>query len=121
MNHIWLTFNLAGNYIGNKNLKPGGDVRKFVRWVEAVQLAYPENPYMRLFCGLGHVILGNHERALGYRARCVGIVEGSESWQHRFKTFGLDRIVKDFPDSPDEVYRALDRIALLCPPANRPL
>lgn len=121
MNNVWLTFNLAGNYIGNKNLKAGGDAGKFVAWVEAVQLAYPDNPYMRLFAALGQTILGNRRQALDYLALCKSLVQGNRSWEHRFAAFGLDAIVADFPETAEEVFRVLDKVASEYPGAGRSL
>lgn len=114
LNNIWLTFNLLANYIGNKNLKPGGDAAKFVRWVEAVRVSYPENPYMCLFAGLGRVVMGDREQALEHHAACCTILGQSEVWSHRFERFGLDELVKNFPQNDVEVYRALERIEGFC-------
>lgn len=110
MKNIWLTFNLAGNYINNKNLKPDGNPEKFVSWVEAVQVAYPDNPYMHLFAGLGHVLLGNQKRAARHHEQSKKIVESSENWRYRFNKFCLDKILLDFPTSDMHVYEALNDI-----------
>jgi len=110
LNNIWLTFNLLANYIGNKNLKPAGDAAKFVRWVEAVRVSYPENPYMSLFAGLGRVVMGDREQALEHHAACCAILGQSEVWNHRFERFGLDELVKNFPENDVEVYRGLEEL-----------
>lgn len=110
MKNIWLTFNLAGNYIGNKNLAPGGDAVKFVRWVNALRISYPENPYMALFSGLGQVIAGNLEQGLADHAQCAAILARSDSWQYRFEAFQLAGLMRDFPRHRHEVYRALATI-----------
>lgn len=110
LNNIWLTFNLLANYVGNKNLKLGGDAAKFVRWVEAVRVSYPENPYMCLFAGLGRVVMGDREQALEHHAACCAILGQSAVWNHRFERFGLDELVKNFPKNDVEVYRGLEEI-----------
>ena len=114
LNNIWLTFNLLANYVGNKNLKPGGDATKFVRWVEAVRVSYPENPYMCLFAGLGRVVMGDMARGLEHYAACCDLLDQSEVWSQRFERFGLDELVKNFPKNDVEVYMALERIESLC-------
>ncbi len=110
MKNIWLTFNLAGNYINNKNLKPGGNPHQFVSWVEAVQVSYPDNPYMHLFSGLGHILLGNTKNAKTHYEQCKKIVGSSESWDYRFKKFGFDGLMAEFPSQDSEVFEKLDAI-----------
>lgn len=110
MKNIWLTFNMAGNYIGNKNLAPGGDAAKFVRWVNALRISYPDNPYMALFAGLGQVIAGDLEQAEADYSQCAAILAASESWQHRFAAFRLTALMHEFPRSREQVFAALAAI-----------
>jgi len=110
LNNIWLTFNLLANYIGNKNLKPGGDASKFVRWIEAIRISYPENPYMCLFAGLGRVVMGDRERGLEHYAACCTLLGQSEVWSQRFERFGLHELVKIFPRNDVEVYSGLEDV-----------
>ena len=108
--NIWLTFNLLGNYIGNKNLKPDGRPEKFVSWVDAVRVAYPSNPYMLLFSGLGRVLMGEPERAKGLYEDARSIVDGSANWQYRFERFGLDDLLEHEPCEPSAVLDGLETI-----------
>ncbi|MFH1026757.1 MAG: radical SAM protein [Pseudomonadota bacterium] len=110
MKNIWLTFNMVGNYIGNKNLAPGGDVVKFVRWVNALRISYPDNPYMALFAGLGQVIAGNPGQGLADHALCAAMLAHSDSWRYRFEEFQLSGLMQDFPRSRSDVYEALAQI-----------
>ena len=114
--NIWLTFNLLGNYIGNKNLRPGGRPEKFVSWLDAVRVAYPKNPYMLLFAGLGRVLMGEPDRAEPLFAGAKAIVDGSANWQYRFGQFGLNDLLEQRPQSPRRVYDGLDVIWEACSP-----
>ncbi len=110
MKNIWLTFNMAGNYIGNKNLAPGGNSEKFVRWANALRISYPDNPYMALFAGLGQVIAGNPEQGCADHALCAAMLKHSDSWRYRFEAFKLEGLMQNFPGNRDEVYSALATI-----------
>ena len=107
MKNIWLTFNMAGNYIGNKNLAPDGDSEKFIRWVNALRISYPDNPYMALFAGLGQVIIGNNEQGLADYAQCAAILTCSDSWRYRFDVFLLAGLMRNFPQNRDQVFASL--------------
>jgi len=107
MKNIWLTFNLAGNYLGNKHLAPGGDPAKFLRWVSALRINYPENPYMALFAGLARTIDGDSAGASRDLERCAEIVGSSDSWRYRFDAFGLARLMQNFPQNRDGAFQAL--------------
>ena len=106
---IWFTFNLVGNFISNKNLRPGGRVEKFISWVEMAQEAYPTNPYMCLFLSLAYVIKGDEVRAMDYHERVVSSSK-SDYWQERFSAFGLDNIINNFPKSKTEAINAVERL-----------
>ena len=108
--NIWFTFNLLANYIHNKNLKSGGRPRKYVAWVEALQLCYPENPYMFLFGGLGRILMGDTDVARKSFVKAEKIVGGSENWNYRFKKFGIDSLLETFPQSSHEVYEKLESV-----------
>jgi len=118
--NVWLTFNLLGNYIGNKNLKPGGRPEKFVAWLDAVRVAYPKNPYMLLFAGLGRILMDVPAcgRELVEAARTI--VDSSPNWQHRFARFGLDELLKKIPGRPCEVQGRLADIWNRCMPPALP-
>ena len=108
--NIWFTFNLVANYINNKNLKPGGNPEKYVAWVEALQITYPENPYMRLFGGLGQILVGNADAAQTGFMKAEKIVSESEIWDYRFRQFGMDSLLERFPQDAQEVYERLEAI-----------
>ncbi|MBF0235850.1 MAG: hypothetical protein HQK65_22875, partial [Desulfamplus sp.] len=110
MNNIWLTFNILGNYICNKNLAPEGDPVKFVKWVNALRISYPENPYMALFAGLGQITLSNLTQGISDHATCVAILENSDSWRYRFDQFKLTNLVENFPMKQKDVYNILSTI-----------
>ena len=114
--NIWLTFNLLGNYIGNKNLKPGGRPEKFVAWVDAVRVAYPNNPYMLLFAGLGRVLMGESDRATRLFDGAQDIVDSSANWQYRFEQFGLKRLLEIRPHSSRQIFDGLEGIWDACSP-----
>ena len=105
---IWFTFNLVANYINNKNLKPGGRPEKLASWLEAVQIVYPNNPYMSLFAGLSHVMLGSAKPARRHLDITKKNLQGSEYWNRRFAQFNLTSIVSNFPQNADEVQKALE-------------
>ena len=105
---IWFSFNLIANYINNKNLKPSGRPDKLAAWLEAVQIAYPDNPYMALFTGLSYSSLGENESALSYYNKTRQILEKSAYWMHRFKQFSLTDILIKLPQNVYEVQDTLD-------------
>lgn len=114
--NVWLTFNLLGNYIGNKNLKPGGRPEKFVSWVDAVRVAYPGNPYMLLFAGLGRVLMGQSSQAEALFGEAQAIVDGSSNWQYRFGRFELNDLLEIRPQSSSQVFGRLEDIWNACVP-----
>ncbi len=105
---FWFTFNLVANYINNKNLKEGGNPEKLAAWLEAVQLVYPNNPYMPLFAALSYILLGNKEQAQKQFTKTKKNLEGAEYWNSRFNQFGLMDITNNFPQDADEVQKTLD-------------
>jgi len=105
---IWFTFNLVSNYINNKNLKSGGRPEKFVSWIEAVHIAYPDNPYMPLFAGIGHALLDNRETANRCLEKAKQCVKASRYWNNRFKLFGLTTFLTDFPQDAQEAQQLLE-------------
>lgn len=106
--HIWFTFNLVANYINNKNLKPNGGPAKFVSWVEAVQVVYPDNPYMPLFAGISHVLLGNNELANKNLEKAKQNLTVSKYWENRFNQFGLMDLITGFPKDAEEAHEVLE-------------
>ena len=94
---IWFAFNLLINFVGNKNLKDDGNPGKFTRWLEAVKIPYPQNPYMCLFAGLGRMLTGQRELALAHIRDTKSILAESEYWRQRFAQFDLTGMVDQFP------------------------
>jgi len=107
LKQIWFSFNLAGNYINNKNLKPGGRPEKFTSWVEAVQISYPKNPYMPFFTALGYVLQGEQMRAKKHLEKVKNILLEADYWVNRFNQFGIAPFVNNFPQNAQEVYEIL--------------
>jgi len=114
---IWFTFNLVGNYINNKNLRPGGRVEKFISWVEMAQTAYPTNPYMSLFLAMGYVLDGQGEQAAEHLEKAQTFHQ-TDYWMGRFIAFGLIEVLNDFPSSKDGVYQAIESLRLRNLPAE---
>lgn len=104
---IWFGFNLVANYINNKNLKDGGRPEKFVSWIEAIQVAHLQNPYMSLFAGLGHRLIGNSKSAENHITNTKNILEKSNYWSDRFSQFDLKELVVNFPEDVEEAKQAL--------------
>jgi radical SAM superfamily enzyme YgiQ (UPF0313 family) len=108
---IWFTYNLVANYINNKNLKPNSvnraNPRKFSKWLEAVGIGYPENPYMPVFAGIGRILSGENSLAEVNYSAAKRKLEQSEYWQWRFEEFGLSDLVEHPPQSADDVFAAL--------------
>ena len=104
---IWFGFNLVTNYINNKNLRGGGRPEKFVAWIEALRIAYPQNPYMSLFAGLGHRLIGNSKSAGNHIMYARNILKESKYWSDRFAQFALTDLVINFPKDVEETKEAL--------------
>lgn len=106
---IWFAFNIIVNYVCNKNLRPDGDPRKFIAWVETARRAYPSNPYMLLFLAVGQRLSGNDITAQEL-LRSARLCADSDYWRDRFAAFQLDALLNDFPASPDAAYVFLDNL-----------
>ncbi|MHC1753280.1 B12-binding domain-containing radical SAM protein [Humidesulfovibrio sp.] len=106
---IWFTFNLVGNFIFNKNISPGGHPDKYVGWVEMAQMAYPKNPYMSLFAALGHLLLGNAERARVQHQNAL-VNAASSYWEERFDAFGLTSVLQNFPETAEGCHAVIAAI-----------
>lgn len=103
---IWFAFNLIGNYINNKNLKPDGVVDKFISWVEMAQLAYPTNAYMSLFLSYAYTIKGGQGKSEDCYNKAVLCCK-SDYWQERFTSFGLDKLMDNPPQGKSGVFEAV--------------
>ncbi len=103
---IWFTFNLLGNYINNKNLKPAGRPEKFISWVEMAQVAYPANGYMNLFLALAYLLNGQIDKSKDYHQKAIHLFE-NDYWRQRFIAFGLHQLLHNFPRIREEVFKSL--------------
>jgi tRNA A37 methylthiotransferase MiaB len=106
INEVWFTFNVLVNYVHNKNLRPGGRPDKFIRWIETVRRAYPNNPYMLLFLALAEILNGEPAIAREHAEQALAH-SGGDYWQDRFTHFHLDALVANFPTDADGVFTAL--------------
>lgn len=107
---IWFTFNLVGNFINNKNLRPEGRVEKFISWVEMAQLAYPTNPYMSLFLSLAYIIKGGQDNSRDYYNKAALIIQQSGYWKERFVSFGLMEVMDKSPQTKSEVFKTMEKL-----------
>ena len=95
-------------YLKISFLKEGGNPKKLASWLEAVQLVYPNNPYMSLFAALSYILTENKEMAQNQLTKTKKKLDGSQYWNSRFAQFGLTDIVNNFPMSFDETQKVLD-------------
>lgn len=107
---IWFVFNLLSNYIHNKNLRPGGNPKKLLAWLKAIQVTYPHNPYMPLFAGYCHILLNEPTQAREELVKTENNLRNSQYWNERFAQFQLFDLMGRFPRSAEDVYENLDRI-----------
>ncbi len=107
---IWFVFNFLINYVFNKNLLPGGNVKKFVSWVEAINVVYPDNAYMPLFSGIGYVLLKRCDKAAERLRQVQNILANSPYWQERFGQFFLMELVEFFPSNEAEAFAILEQL-----------
>jgi len=110
---IWFTFNLVGNYIFNKNLRPEGRVNKFISWVEMAQIAYPSNPYMSLFLSFAYTIKGDLKKAEEKYEKALSSCSDSY-WRERFSQFGLDEVLNKFHKDKAGAFYAVDKLRARC-------
>ena len=110
LHEMWFSFNLMTNYIFNKNLLPNGFPLKFIRWIEILQLSYPQNAAMCLFRYLACILAGQREEASRQISRVNEILSSSVYWTKRFKQFYLDDIVEIQPISKAEVQQAIQQL-----------
>lgn len=113
---VWFTFNILANYVYNPNLRPDGNPRKFIAWVETVRRAWPTNGYMSLFLSLAKVLVGEMEEARELRETTIRNI-ADDYWQERFRAFQLDRIIDANPQTPGAVHEILDQLGNSLRPA----
>ena len=95
LKEIWFTFGFITNFINNKNLKAGGNIEKFVNWVNAAMDAYPSDAGMALFLYLGYGLSLDKEKAGRYLMLARDLYSNSEYWQERFEQFGLTLLLNE--------------------------
>jgi len=104
---IWQSFTIITNFINSKHLKPEGNTKKFIEWVEMAMVAYPSIPYMSLFLSLAYLISGNSLKSKKYllitQKNCK-----SHYWQNCFSSFNLLNITENFPNCPTEALETID-------------
>ena len=108
MKEIWFTYNMLGNFIFNKNLRPKKRPEKFISWVSMAQVSYPQNPYMAMFLALAHNLIGDKVACNEQYDKILTNLEGSDYWKERFDQFGLSQVVDNFPRKDGEVRKVLD-------------
>ncbi|MBF0588472.1 MAG: radical SAM protein [Magnetococcales bacterium] len=113
LRNIWMTFNMYSNYIGHPSLRRGRDCSTLSAWLESILHTYPSNPYIHLFSGLCHLILGQKKQAAARFERSRALVAAHEPmWSYRFARFGLDQLLEPTPPrNPDDVYDRLEAIS----------
>jgi len=114
---IWFTFNFLSNYVNNKNFRPSGNYNKITKWINAIMLSYPSNPYMPLFSALGHLLQNDKimsEKMLKKSQQCLE----DSYWKRRFKQFSLDRLMNNFPSDKEGVFESLKTITGYAPDAT---
>ena len=113
---IWFTFNFLSNYANNKNFRSGGNYNKITKWLDAIMLSYPSNPYIPLFSALGHLLQNDNiisEKMLKKSQQCLEDLY----WKRRFKQFSLDYLMKNFPSDKKGVFESLKTITGYAPDA----
>ena len=106
---IWFTFNFLSNYVNNKNFRSNGNYKKITKWINAIMLSYPSNPYMPLFSALGHLLQNDKitsEKMLKKSRQCLEDLY----WKRRFKQFSLDYLMNNFPSDREGVFESLKTI-----------
>ena len=106
---IWFTFNFLSNYVNNKNFRSNGNYKKITKWINAIMLSYPSNPYMPLFSALGHLLQNDKimsEKMLKKSRQCLE----DPYWKRRFKQFSLDYLMNNFPSDREGVFESLKTI-----------
>ena len=108
---LWLVIDFGKNYVNNKNLKSNGNPKKFLKWVDMVQLRYPTHPYINMYINFARRLLGDDKEADNqYKSMNNNLYnqENKDYWEKRFKEQGLWDIVKDFPHNKRDVESTLN-------------
>jgi len=92
---IWFVFNMLRNFIGNKNLRPGGNLKQFIRWLTVIQETYSLNADIPFFLSFAYQLIGNNKESKRYYNKSIKNL--NEYWKRKFDQFGLTKIVTNFP------------------------
>jgi radical SAM superfamily enzyme YgiQ (UPF0313 family) len=84
---IWFSFNLVANFLDNPNFRPGGNVAKLARWIEAIHDGYPYDASMAAALAHAYWLLGDQVRHAHHRADFLRLTETSPYWQTRVAQF----------------------------------
>lgn len=109
LGHIWFTFNLIRNFVHNKNLKPGKNPDKFIKWTEPVQERYPTHPYLTMFLALAYHLKENNEEANKYYLKTIKNLD-DEYWKQKMEEFGFVEIINNFPKNKSQAEETLEKI-----------
>ena len=84
---IWFTFNFVCNFLNNPNFRPGANLGKIIRWIEAIRAGYPYDASMVAALAHAYRLAGEVERfeELGDRFRTLS--DQSAYWQQRVHQF----------------------------------
>jgi radical SAM superfamily enzyme YgiQ (UPF0313 family) len=95
LKEIWFAFNLATNYICNKNLTPEGNPAHFIGWTKVLQMGHPSNAVISLFLFIAYRLVEDHEAAETQKNLTRSILDDSSYWRDRFDQYGLAEIIRD--------------------------
>jgi radical SAM superfamily enzyme YgiQ (UPF0313 family) len=84
---IWFAFNLVANFLDNPNFKPGGNVAKIARWLEAIHDGYPYDASMAAALSHAYRLMGEAAKHEAYRAKFLRLIDEAPYWQGRVQQF----------------------------------
>jgi len=96
LSQIWFSFDLVRNSILNKNLMPDGNPEKFISWAKNIQERYPTQAHLPLFLSLAYSLKDDEKQSRKYYEKTKENLE-DEYWKQKFDSFGLTKIVNNFP------------------------
>ena len=106
---VWFTFNMQRNFMRNKNLLPGGDPKKFIRWMNVLQKTYSLNADMPFFLAMAHRLEKNDYEAEEFLDKTRDNL--TPYWEERFDQFDLTPHLNDFPKSSKKARETLEFLA----------
>ncbi len=109
LGQIWFTFNLLRNFILNKNIKPGGDYKKFISWVAPLEDRYPTHPYINFSLMFAYMLIEDKEKSKEQHEKTLKNLN-DDYWRKKFEEFDFVGIVENPPQNPEEARRMLNSI-----------